>query len=137
MGGWRTGTGNTRQGGSSSGGKLTNMMDERRTTEHQVVGGRKLGEKSLRSGPNRWERSDPIPEKLRTRQTDSIQQVPKDTVGGCGIHITTLDIRLGRAGVLETALHTLHQGNIGIRVLQEKNSPEAFTRDGDWVTRYV
>ena len=38
---------------------------------------------------------------------------------GCGICITTLNIRLGRAGSLETALHVLRQGNIGIRVLQE------------------
>ena len=45
--------------------------------------------------------------------------VPNETTGVCGIRIATLNIRFGRAGGLETAIRTLLQGNIGIRVLQD------------------
>ena len=63
-------TGNTGQGGSTSGWKLINITDKQRTTEHQGVGGRNLGEKSLRSGPNRLEESDPRPEEIRMMQAE-------------------------------------------------------------------
>ena len=36
-----------------------------------------MGEKSLQSGYNRWEQSDPIPEEINTRQMESSQQGPK------------------------------------------------------------
>ena len=45
--------------------------------------------------------------------------VPKETESGHVILIATLNIRLGWAGRLETAVRALRQGNIGIRVLQE------------------
>ena len=48
-----------------------------------------------------------------------VNGVPKETARGCGICIATLNIRLGRAGGLETALRALRQDNIGIKVLQE------------------
>ena len=64
------GTGNTGQGGSTLGGKLTNITNKQRMTEHQGVGGRNSGEKSLRSGPNQWEESDPRPEEIRIMQAD-------------------------------------------------------------------
>ena len=48
-----------------------------------------------------------------------VNGVPKETVRGHGIHIATTNIRLGRAGGLESALRALWQGNIRIGVLQE------------------
>ena len=76
------GTGNTRRGGSASGGKSTKTADEQRTTKHQGVGGRNLGDKSLRSGPTLWEWSDPRQEEIRTRRTESSQRGPKGYDGG-------------------------------------------------------
>ena len=48
-----------------------------------------------------------------------VDMVPKETESGHVILIATLNIRLGWAGRLETAVRALRQGNIGIRVLQE------------------
>ena len=78
-----------------------------------------MGKKALRSGPNGWKRSDPRPEEICTRWTESSQQVPKETAGGCGIRIAALNVWLERAGGQETALRTLRKGRIGIASLKE------------------
>ena len=64
------GIGNTQQGESASGKKITKTTVKQRTTEHQGVGERNSGDKSLRSGPNLWEQSEPIPEDIRTRRAE-------------------------------------------------------------------
>ena len=61
---------------------MTKTTDKRRMTKHQGVGGQNSGEKSLWSGPNRWERSDPRPEDICTRRTDSNQRGSKGYGGG-------------------------------------------------------
>ena len=70
--------GNTWLGGSASGGKSTKTTDGRQTTEHQGVGGKNSGEKSLWSGTNQRERSDPRPKEIFKRQTDSSQRGTKE-----------------------------------------------------------
>ena len=118
------------------------MMEEQRTNEHQGVGGLNSGEKSLWSGPNRWERSDPRPEEIRTRQAESSKRVPKGDDEGmwnsnCDTqHPVGAGRGTGDGATRLTALRALRKGNIGIGVLQEKNSPEAFTCDGARVKRY-
>ena len=59
------------------GRKSTKATDGQQMTEHQGVGGQTLEERSLRSGTNRWERSDPKPEETQTRKTESSQRGPK------------------------------------------------------------
>ena len=76
------GKGNTRRGGSTSGEKPKKTTDEQRTTEHQEVGGHNLGEKSLRSGTNQWERNEARPEEIRTRRTELSQRGTRGDGGG-------------------------------------------------------
>ena len=46
-------------------------------------------------------------------------QVWKETDTGRGIRLTSLNIRMGRAGGLDTALRALYQGNVDMGLLQE------------------
>ena len=48
-----------------------------------------------------------------------VNGVPKEAEREYVIRIATLNIRSGQAEGMETALHALRQGNIGIGVLQE------------------
>ena len=45
---------------------------------------------------------------------------------GRAIWIALLNIRLGRVGVLEAAIQALHQGNVGVRILQETKLTEGI-----------
>ena len=65
-----------------------------------------------------------------------VNGVPKETASRCVIRIATLNIRLGQAGVLEMALRALRQGNIGIRILQEKKISGGIHTQQSSITQY-
>ena len=137
MGGCRTGAGNTWRGVSALGGKLTKTTDKRQMTEHQGVGGENSGEKSLRGGPNRWERSDPIPKEIRTRRTESSQRFLKEGDGG-GVEFTSRHSTSGWEDHGDWIRLYAPYGReiLGLGSCRTRNSPEAFTHNGDRVTRY-
>ena len=62
-----------------------------------------------------------IQDQSKNAQGGRIQanRVPKETERGRGVCIATINIRLGQAWGLKTALRTLRQGSSGVGVLKE------------------
>ena len=90
MGELQTGMGNAWQEGSASGGKLMEATDRQQMTNHQGVDGRNLEERSLRSGSNQCEGSEPKPEETRMSWTDLCQRGPNgDSKGMLNLHCDT------------------------------------------------